>query len=364
MIWPGLVFNLCIGLLFAGYLLRAVRRFERRVDAIIAKLDESDAESQRKYDAARDEIRDSMRAQVDRAIADMVSRSVNTLPFLTQQAAIVSRSRVALGGTVTVTEPLYVPPLISDQLPTEDEIAKLPRWARVAFAARCARRVLPLLKITWPDAAEEHIVEVSQTVDVAESSAGFGKTDVDIEWVLLGSRVAAGHASASLTVSPNIAVVVINAARVAASAAQTGLSSEVENRYAATADDLAAGAADTVPSAVSAFRHRVRCDFDQLAKLAEWQKWTNDTPVPPSVFGPLWPDGPPAGWPKPEKPVTEIVFEFDVPGDMTTAEAVDIAKELSAALCSLDLAGGGHGLAIQPPLEITAPMPVPTGSSV
>lgn len=28
-------------------------------------------------------------------------------------------------------------------LPTEKEIAKLPRWARIAFAARCARRLLP-----------------------------------------------------------------------------------------------------------------------------------------------------------------------------------------------------------------------------
>jgi hypothetical protein len=30
------------------------------------------------------------------------------------------------------------------EIPTEEEIAKLPRWARVAFAARCARRALPL----------------------------------------------------------------------------------------------------------------------------------------------------------------------------------------------------------------------------
>jgi hypothetical protein len=29
-------------------------------------------------------------------------------------------------------------------IPTKGEIAKLPRWARVAFAARCARRVQPV----------------------------------------------------------------------------------------------------------------------------------------------------------------------------------------------------------------------------
>src|SRR4051812_5864909 len=32
----------------------------------------------------------------------------------------------------------YDPP--NNTLPTEEEIAKLPRWAQVAYAARCARR--------------------------------------------------------------------------------------------------------------------------------------------------------------------------------------------------------------------------------
>src|SRR5438552_2221502 len=43
-------------------------------------------------------------------------------------------------------------------VPTQEEIEKLPRWARVAFAARCARRVLPAFKHFWPEAPEEHIV--------------------------------------------------------------------------------------------------------------------------------------------------------------------------------------------------------------
>jgi hypothetical protein len=74
------------------------------------------------------------------------------------------------------------------------------------------------------------------------------------------------------------------------------------------------------------------------------------------VFGPLWPEGPPKGWPEPEAPVTELKFAFEVPDDMTTATAVELAKELSVALCALDLAGGGRGVAIPPPLEITAPV--------
>ena len=41
----------------------------------------------------------------------------------------------------------------------------------------------------------------------------------------------------------------------------------------------------------------IRRDFDQIARLAEWQRWTDDTPVPPEIFGPLWPEKRTAGWP-------------------------------------------------------------------
>lgn len=75
MIWPSMLFNICVGLLLAAYLLRAVRRFERRADAIMAKMDEAHAESMRKYDIARDEIRASMRARVDQMIAEMEAKA-------------------------------------------------------------------------------------------------------------------------------------------------------------------------------------------------------------------------------------------------------------------------------------------------
>jgi hypothetical protein len=33
----------------------------------------------------------------------------------------------------------------------------------------------------------------------------------------------------------------------------------------------------------------IRRDFDHLVKLANTHHWTDDTPVPPAVFGPMWP---------------------------------------------------------------------------
>jgi hypothetical protein len=34
----------------------------------------------------------------------------------------------------------------------------------------------------------------------------------------------------------------------------------------------------------------VRRDFDRLVYLAKKRNWTDDTPVPPETFGPMWPD--------------------------------------------------------------------------
>ncbi|MBP3960802.1 hypothetical protein J8F10_36740 [Gemmata sp. G18] len=36
--------------------------------------------------------------------------------------------------------------------------------------------------------------------------------------------------------------------------------------------------------------------FDRLTRLAEKEKWTDDTPVPPTVFGPMWEGAPPDWW--------------------------------------------------------------------
>ena len=40
---------------------------------------------------------------------------------------------------------------------TKEDLDKLPRWAIVAFAARCARRVQPLFTALWPVAPQEHV---------------------------------------------------------------------------------------------------------------------------------------------------------------------------------------------------------------
>jgi hypothetical protein len=71
MLLPAMLFNLCLGLLCAAFLFRAVRRYERRADAIVAKLDQDEELSIQKWEIARDEIILSMQEKIDRAIAKM-----------------------------------------------------------------------------------------------------------------------------------------------------------------------------------------------------------------------------------------------------------------------------------------------------
>ncbi len=47
----------------------------------------------------------------------------------------------------------------------------------------------------------------------------------------------------------------------------------------------------TVDSPLTAQLRCIGRDFVRLKKLARKEKWTGDTPVPPDVFGPLWPEG-------------------------------------------------------------------------
>ena len=47
-------------------------------------------------------------------------------------------------------------------------LADLPRWARVAFAARCARHVFPLLAQHWPEIPSTRSDAVRSAIDLAE----------------------------------------------------------------------------------------------------------------------------------------------------------------------------------------------------
>lgn len=139
------------------------------------------------------------------------------------------------------------------QLPTKEEIEKLPCWARVAFAARCARRAQPLFQKQWPDAPAEHVTAIETAIGAAENATA----DAD----------AAAKAAYA-------------AARAAYAYVDTA-SASAADAYADTASAAAYAAQAGVP-VISIAR-----DFQTILEKSRREKWTDETPVPPSVFGPL-----------------------------------------------------------------------------
>jgi len=231
-----------------------------------------------------------------------------TTPLSEDADQILLGTLDALTGNCNPDECYQDPP--NATLPTEEEIAKLPRWARVAFAARCARRVLPLFSQKWPDAPEEHIARLVWAVEVGEKSAASAGRGED--WAPpAGAIVCAAYVCDAIINADRDrrrATEVIMATAVAVSKfkdkaenvldAHTGAALRVITHNASVAvSNGIATSRETYDAAVVVADMVIRGDFDRLVQLAEEQRWTDDTQVPPEMFGPMWPEGPPKAWP-------------------------------------------------------------------
>lgn len=197
------------------------------------------------------------------------------------------------------------------KLPTEDDIRQLPRWARVAFAARCARRVLPLFQShrPGPGAPDEHTSSVVVAIEAVEQVAARAPSSAPARVAVIYAAAAAARAThAAAYAAPRGGAA--RAARAARAAAATAHATAVaadappdapRARNAARAVAYAA-AAGAHAARAAAYGHRsidrsIGQDFIKLKNAARAGGWTDNTPVPPEVFGPLWPDGRPNRWP-------------------------------------------------------------------
>lgn len=261
-------------------------------------------------------------------------------------------------------------------LPTEEQIAELPRVASLAFAARCARRVLPLFRQFWPDASATHINAVDVAVLYAERFAA-SRPEPDLNHSFpkhVGVNYARRTAeAATVAASRRSSVESADAAAWAAETARCHAPDHPTGMEAASYADSAKEAADAIRfQAVEILRsHSVesndapdadaharaiaamRRDFDLLMYAAEQHQWTDDTPVPPEFFGPLWPDGEPEGWPgediAADQPPVALKLQIAVPRGMSEAESNEFNDRVVgflAALSALDASMGGTGLQI------------------
>ncbi len=145
-------------------------------------------------------------------------------------------------------------------LPTEEDIAKLPRWARVAFAARCARRAL-LPFVASP--RSKSFSTAQREVEAAERSASKGQTETRVP-----------TSDDPICYSKNSVAEYALAASYAAAVAFRPDAIAFADRAAY----YSAEAGVPVDSIVA--------DFRLLMRLAVRDRWDDDTPVTTAVFEP------------------------------------------------------------------------------
>jgi hypothetical protein len=199
--------------------------------------------------------------------------------------------------------------------PTREEVLALPFWPRVAFCARVARRVLPLVAHYWEREAPvdyvfprpSYLRGVKKCVRQSERAAAHAA--VVSEKALIDGReaaaLAAGYAEYAAELAghppdspPYVAAFAANTAHAAASGALHLLKPDWVCEWGLVIAN--AGEAGDVVGVSEALDEAMRADLETLKRLIRDKGWTDQTPVSPRVFGPLWPQGPPEGWPEEE----------------------------------------------------------------
>lgn len=240
-------------------------------------------------------------------------------------------------------------------LPTRADLRVLPRWARVAYAARCAQRVQPLFVKFWPNAPERHVDAINRAIALSVDAAA-APTRANVSALKIAAR------------NSNAAAFAVNLAYAKA---------ELENRIQGHPEDVAACAAKAVAAALTAARSNsrwagaesafgtaqlaslvsvntlvpTRLDLELLHGLARSEGWTDKTAVDAARLGTLWPFGMPEGWPEDarERRVDDVTIEIeiDVPDDATDEEVVAMAAKAAAAASRVNYALGGNGLRLR-----------------
>jgi hypothetical protein len=168
----------------------------------------------------------------------------------------------------------------------------LPHWARVAFAARCARRAYPLFVKSWPKAIARRSESILTAIQLAERSSAEGKVVEGLDSAISETVITAGAALSSVygfasnEPSPNdnnsatIASFVSHVAGKAATAANARpCDSTMPALEAHSLCQNAAAAAASISILIA-----IEGDFARLHRAVVRGSWSDETAVPLTVF--------------------------------------------------------------------------------
>lgn len=170
----------------------------------------------------------------------------------------------------------------------EEGLRTLPRWARVAFAARCARRVQRYLTQGSSSAEIQKFGSVTDALEISERAAAEG------------SFPSALHRDLPVIFATTAAYAAKAAAAAAEMEAATdgadydGVDTDAQIAWQATAE-FATAAHSAACKSIRAARLSYRSpefqemlnDFELLRSTAQRQQWTDDTRIPATFFGRL-----------------------------------------------------------------------------
>jgi hypothetical protein len=180
------------------------------------------------------------------------------------------------------------------RIPDSDAIQRLPLWARVAFAARCARRVLPEYDAAWPQSSREHARAVAEAVQRAEETAGLAvlaKGNIASAVASRALDAADAARSAGATVASCVAVAAATAAHAAAAAVDAALANgaadSVADRCVACVRSASLAGELGHPAQPATALDAIWADYDRMKAMAAQENWTDETAVSPGVFARL-----------------------------------------------------------------------------
>lgn len=176
--------------------------------------------------------------------------------------------------------------------------AILPHWARVAFAARCARHVQPLFTQLWPDASPEHAENIDLAIRLAEQSAATGQKQNGLQDAVTRTLIAAGRATFPIYRHLNPESFVDEEADppdeqsaaavsfVAKAAENAAKAADLSPAHSAEAAFQAFGfALDAIDAAdVAHIYAGIEGNFLALRSRARREKWSDETPVDLVLF--------------------------------------------------------------------------------
>lgn len=175
-------------------------------------------------------------------------------------------------------------------------IDNLPHWARVAYAAHCARTVLPLVARHWPEMSEEYRGYILTAIELAEWSAAEGRPADGLKQAQMHATMAAGAALIAgsafeddkeprETPPANLldGSIVSFVAKVAENAVKAAASNPDESLSAASsAWSFALQAAGSAED--EDYPERLQDDLERLCRVSERGRWTDRTRIPIDIW--------------------------------------------------------------------------------